>query len=105
MRQRRLLTIVLILFASASYVIVRYWYDISQVMISSGLLSLDDTIQDTQAFKHWLFLLQGVAISVHCFASFKLVGAKGITLLSGMLLCGWIGLVMVDAIVGASIVS
>lgn len=105
MRQRRLLTIVLILLVSTSYVIARYWYDISQVMISSGLFSLDDTIQDTQAIKHWLFLFQGFALCVHCFASFKLVGAKGITLLSGVLLCGWIGLVMVHAVVGGSIVS
>ncbi|HMQ76172.1 MAG TPA: hypothetical protein PKE21_07630 [Flavobacteriales bacterium] len=105
MKQRRLLTILLVLLASSSFVIARYWYDISQVMIGSGLFSLDDTIQDTQAIKHWLFLLQGIALGAHCFTSFKLVGAKAIKLLSGVLLCVWIVLVMVHAVVGASILS
>ena len=105
MKQRWHLTVVLILLASSSYVIARYWYEISQVIIGSGLFSLDDTIQDTQSIKHWLFLLQGIALSVHCYASLKLVGAKGVKLLSSVLLFAWIGLGIVHAVVGSSILS
>ncbi len=105
MERRRLLTIVLILLASTGYVIARYWYDISQVIIGARLFSLADTIQDTQAIKYWLFLIQGIVLSVHCFASFKLDGAKVVKVLSVVVLCGWIGFIMVHAVIGAGILS
>ena len=105
MERRRLLAIVLIILASTGYVIALYWYDISQLIISAGLFSLENTIQDTQAIKYWLFLLQGIALGVHFFASFMLVGATAVKFLSGVVLCGWIGFVMVHAVIGTSILS
>jgi hypothetical protein len=102
MDRRGLLTFVLVLLAVSGYMIGWYWYDLAQVVIYTAP-SLDYTVEDTQSIKQWLFLVQGIAFCIHCFASFRVQGVLWLKLASGVLLFAWMLFAMAHLVIGGGV--
>jgi len=105
MSSTRALVISLALLLVLGFVIACYWYELAQMIIASGILQLEDSIDDQQTVKHWLLLLEGLALCAQNIASAKMSGALWLKIVSGVALLIWILFTMVHLIVGAGVIS